>query len=69
LILTPDYSVAVLGAMALIAALDWLFYARHHFYGPGKATLDAVEEENRMYHQTGLPALGAEEKAEVDQKA
>lgn len=43
--LTPDYSVAVLGAMALIAALDWVFYARKHFHGPSQATMVALEAE------------------------
>lgn len=43
--LTTDYSVAVLGAMALIAALDWVFYARKHFHGPSQATMVALEAE------------------------
>lgn len=41
--LTPDYSIAVLGAMALIAGLDWVFYARKHFHGPSEATMVALE--------------------------
>jgi hypothetical protein len=34
--------------MGLIAVLDWVFYARTHFRGPSKATLDAIEAENHM---------------------
>lgn len=34
--------------MALIAALDWIFYARKHFRGPSDATLQAIESENHM---------------------
>ncbi|KAL1407660.1 hypothetical protein Q8F55_007093 [Vanrija albida] len=41
-----NYSVAVLGAMALIALLDWVFYARKHFRGPSDATLQAIESES-----------------------
>lgn len=66
--LLSDYSVAVLGAMALIALLDWVFHARKHFHGPSKATLDAIEEENRIYqhHVTTLQdASYAKERGEV----
>ncbi|GMK55521.1 hypothetical protein CspeluHIS016_0205770 [Cutaneotrichosporon spelunceum] len=42
---TMNYSVAVLGAMAIIAALDWVFYARKHFRGPSEATMVAIEDE------------------------
>jgi len=34
-----DYSSAVLGAMAIIAMLDWIFFARITYQGP---TEDAV---------------------------
>lgn len=29
-----DYSIAVLGGMAVVAALDWLFVVRKRFVGP-----------------------------------
>jgi hypothetical protein len=32
--------------MAVIAALDWVFYARKHFRGPSEATMVALEAES-----------------------
>ena len=34
-----DYSVAVLGGMAILAILDWGFYARKHYSGPNETDL------------------------------
>ncbi|BEI85214.1 hypothetical protein CcaverHIS002_0506150 [Cutaneotrichosporon cavernicola] len=54
---TMNYSVAVLGAMAIIATLDWVFYARKHFRGPSDATMVALEAESPH---------GVESKSEVE---
>lgn len=61
-----DYTVAVLGVMGLIATLDWFLYARKHFRGPSKATLDAIEAENHM--EDMAPHFGAVSSLEDEKK-
>ena len=34
MLITTDYASAVLGVMAIFAALNWLIYARKNYRGP-----------------------------------
>jgi hypothetical protein len=43
-----DYSVAVLGGMAIIALLDWIFYGRKHFKGPDAGGLPLIIEDGNV---------------------
>ncbi len=45
LFLLIDYSVAVLGGMAIIALIDWIVHGRKHFRGPDAGDLPSLTED------------------------